>query len=442
MTRSSVPRWLVPFVLVLFACLVLPACSGDENGPTGPDDDDPLPANTPPIPEVSNPNDELPPRSEFLTTETAPLRNFSPTLAGLSQEMLDRLNEAHTLDFQLPPSRNVIFQDGRACHPERLQTKADGGSWVNLSRSSAVEPFVALGAYEGSHYYLSTTPAIWAFADANCRNFGGHLAAITSSAENVHVLGAVQAEAPGAIYWIGLTDWWRANNDWIWTSGEALDWTNWNPGEPNNSHGEYFTEVLTNGLWNDSRYQTSRRYVLELSEPLPDFGEDPVACAAHGQNLLFLDALALPSVAPYVERRVYWAKVFQVTLGAGATYGEEHSYTHGTSETTGMSFGYSIGISTEAGWGPVSVAIETEFHQDFQHEVTVSSEETFSKTYEATAPAGETMVLALWQLRERYVITDGSGEAWSDPDFLLDGPLPELDQGLQQEYLQTILFEQ
>ena len=96
----------------------------------------------------------------------------------------------------------------------------------------------------------------------------------------------------------------------------------------------------------------------------------------------------------------------------------------------------------DASWGFVSTQIETEFHQDFQHEVTVSSEETFTKTYEATAPEGKTMVLALWQLRERYVITDGSGAPWSDPGYLLDAPLPQLDQGLQQEYLQTILFDQ
>lgn len=442
MPRVTVPRCLLPVALLLAVSLLPAGCSDDEGSPTDPQNDDPLPPNTPAVPTVDNPQDELPARSGFLTTETATLSNFSPDLAGLSEEMRARLDEAHTLEFQLPAGHSVIYRDGHACYPERLQTRRTGGGWVNLSRTTAVEPLVELGAYAGSHYYLTTMPMLWGFADVNCRNFGGHLATITSSVENEFVLNAVQAAAPGIHYWIGLTDWGRPNDDWVWTNRESVDWTNWGPGEPNNRDGEYFTEVYEDGWWNDTRYAIYRGYVLERTEPLPDLDDGALPCAAYGQNRLFLDNLVVPTVTPHVERRVYWHRVFQVTLGAGATYSEEHSYTHGTSETTGMSFGWSIGVSTEVGWGPASVAIETEFHQDFEHEVTVSSEETFSKTYEATAPAGKTMVLALWQLRERFVITDGTGQAWNDPGFVVDGALPELDQGLQQEYLQTILFEQ
>jgi hypothetical protein len=141
-------------------------------------------------------------------------------------------------------------------------------------------------------------------------------------------------------------------------------------------------------------------------------------------------------------RSVYWKKVFQRTLGAGATYSQEHSYTQGTEESTGMSFGWSIGISTSLGWGPVSAEISTEFHQDFNHEMTVYEESTVTDTYECTAPAGKTVIFALWQLRERFTICNQAGEPWTDPKYQLDGALPSLDQGLDQEYLQTLYFDQ
>jgi len=438
MSRPRCPLTLI--VASLFAAALLaPGCS-DDSGPTAPDV--PEEPTTPDIPTVNNPNDELPTTSDYLVTEQAVLRNLSPMLTGMSPAGLAKLNEAVTLEFQLPPGRNVLFEDGHACYPEHLQIRIGTGGWVNLTRSEVAAPFMELGTYEGSHYYLSAAACQWAYGDVSCRNFGAHLASVTSAAENAFLLGAVQDVLPGATYFIGLTDWGRSNNDWFWTSGEPVTWTNWAGGEPNNNGGEYFTQVYTNGQWNDTRVGNMYVYVLESDEPLSNLNADPVPCAAYGSNKMFIDGLAAATVVPHVERRVYWEKVFQVTLGAGATYNEAHSYMHGTSETTGMSFGWSIGISAELGWGPVSTKIETEFHQDFNHEVTVNSEETFTKTYEATAPADKTMVLALWHLRERYVITDGNGQEWSDPAFILDGPLPYLDQGLQQEYLQTILFDQ
>ncbi len=428
--------------LVLLALLLLATgCSDDGGGPTDPEPAPP--ANTPPIPTVSNPSDELPTRSQFLAVESAALGNFSPELAGASEALLARLNQAWAMDFRLPPGRGRLATDGHLQAPDNLQWCPENGDWHDLGRTSVPAPLTLLATHQGTSYYLSAGACRWWFADVTCRNFGGQLVVLDSATEADLVHAAVAEQAPGERYFVGLTDWGRSNNDWIWVDGTPFGWSRWASGEPNNSHGEYFVEVYEDGRWNDTRTGTRRRFVLETTTPLPDHGDQPVPCAVWDGNTVFLDHLAAPTVAPHVERRVYWERVFQVTLGAGATYSEEHSYTHGTEETTGMSFGYSIGVSTSVDlWGVASTTIETEFHQDFEHEVSIRSEETFSKTYEATAPEGRTMVLALWQLRERYVITDGQGNAWADPDYVLDGALPELDQGLQQEYLQTILFDQ
>src|SRR5262249_23259674 len=50
----------------------------------------------------------------------------------------------------------------------------------------------------------------------------------------------------------GLTDA-AMEGTFVWVSGEPVTYTNWNPGEPNNSGGnENYTEMLgSNGQWND-----------------------------------------------------------------------------------------------------------------------------------------------------------------------------------------------
>jgi hypothetical protein len=221
----------------------------------------------------------------------------------------------------------------------------------------------------------------------------------------------------------------------------VVSFTDWGSGEPNNASGEYFAMMYgTNRQWNDYSGSAQFHAILETDHTIELSTEETVPVLEVNGNPLFLRGVGDIAVAPRIVRQVYWTKVFQVTLGPGASYSEEHSYTHGTSETNGMSFGWSIGISTEIGWGPVSTQIETEFHQDFNHEVTISEESTFTKTYECTAPQDRTVLFALWQLRERYVICDDEGEPWTDAKYELDGDLPYLDQGLEQEYLQTLYF--
>ena len=433
-TGGSWPALCLPHLALVFLMLAVVGCSSDD--PTAPE---PAPSNVPTIPTISHPTDQLPATSDFLAVEQANLTNLRPNLAGLSAAALDKLDACVVLDFRLAPGARQIYTDGKPCFPEGLQF-SESFDWYTFGQASFTWPFVYLGEFGGSHYYLSTTAARWMYADLNARCLGGHLASLSSQEESDFVRDGVEAIGTGT-YWLGLTDWGRTNNDWIWTSGEPVTWTNWHAGEPNNDGGEQFLQALDDGTWNDTNLSVAYRYVVETDSLLTDPGPDPISCATFQNTPLFVEGLLGPTTPPVIERRLYWQKIFQVTVGAGSSYEHQHSYTHGTSETTGMSFGYSIGISVSAGWGFVSTEIETEFHQDFSHEVTINDEETFTKTYSAAAPEGKILVLALWQLRERYVITDGQGNDWSDPSYVLAEPLPYLDQGLEQEYLQTTLFD-
>ena len=55
-------------------------------------------------------------------------------------------------------------------------------------------------------------------------------------------------------FWIGLND--IANEGtYLWDSGEAVGYTNWNPGEPNNSNNEDAVHMCCGGgTWNDNNH--------------------------------------------------------------------------------------------------------------------------------------------------------------------------------------------
>ena len=99
------------------------------------------------------------------------------------------------------------------------------------------------------HAYASSTGAHdWAEARQLCQAQGGHLATITSRWENNFL---VQTFNTDRRLWLGGTDD-TASGQWEWITGERWGFTNWNPGEPNNSGGgEFFLQYDQGGKWND-----------------------------------------------------------------------------------------------------------------------------------------------------------------------------------------------
>ncbi len=109
----------------------------------------------------------------------------------------------------------------------------------------------------------------------------GHLATITSALENNHCLATVLASAPYCdAYWIGgfqdtnAPDYSEPSGGWRWTTGEAWDYTNWAPGEPNNTSPgteEYLCMYPgchpDSGSWNDEYDLSLPGYVVEYDTP-------------------------------------------------------------------------------------------------------------------------------------------------------------------------------
>lgn len=105
------------------------------------------------------------------------------------------------------------------------------------------------------HTYLLLEPSSWTAAEATAVVHGGHLVTVNDAQENeflrASVLGFDGADRRG---WIGLNDF-AVEGTFVWSSGEPVTFTNWSPGEPNNSGGvEDAVEMFgSNGLWNDNR---------------------------------------------------------------------------------------------------------------------------------------------------------------------------------------------
>jgi len=95
----------------------------------------------------------------------------------------------------------------------------------------------------------------WVEAEAFCRALGGHLATLTSDEENQFVHSFMWNSGFTTAYF-GLEDEER-DHTWEWVTGEPVEYTNWDSGEPSYSgrerYGMYFYKHTT-GTWNDAHF--------------------------------------------------------------------------------------------------------------------------------------------------------------------------------------------
>lgn len=102
------------------------------------------------------------------------------------------------------------------------------------------------------------------FEDAQevCKQAGGQLASPRSAAENAAIQQLITAHNKAAF--LSMTDV-RTEGNFIYPTEEALVYSNWAPGEPNNNGGaENCVEIFTNGQWNDKSCGEKRLVVCEF----------------------------------------------------------------------------------------------------------------------------------------------------------------------------------
>lgn len=122
------------------------------------------------------------------------------------------------------------------------------------SMSTVAQAVPITWATNGNTYEFIFANVTWTSAKAIAEaslfdGRAGHLVTITSAAENDFVANLFAGDFRA---WIGLTDA-ASEGNFEWVTGEALSFTNWSGGEPNNSGGnEDFVELFaSNDAWND-----------------------------------------------------------------------------------------------------------------------------------------------------------------------------------------------
>ena len=104
---------------------------------------------------------------------------------------------------------------------------------------------------DGHSYELiyADPPLTWVRAQDSAKSLGGYLATITDPDEQA-LIGALLSEGDSA--WIGGSDV-VVESTWIWWTGEAFDYTNWAPGEPDDADKQDFLMLSKAGdlLWHD-----------------------------------------------------------------------------------------------------------------------------------------------------------------------------------------------
>ena len=119
--------------------------------------------------------------------------------------------------------------------------------------------------YGGHAYMYCTTAASWTSARTTCLSYGYDLTAVNGSAEDAHV-NAQAFLRYGGKWWGGLNDQ-TTEGTFVWSNGDAVAYTNWAAGEPNNAGGNedcmQFGRYYPASTWNDEPCTSSFRYVCE-----------------------------------------------------------------------------------------------------------------------------------------------------------------------------------
>ena len=104
----------------------------------------------------------------------------------------------------------------------------------------------------GHLYYLLSNNK-WTGSEAEAVTLGGHLVTLNDANENAWVNSTFSnfGGTPRRL-WFGFNDI-ASEGDWVWASGEAVSYTNWWPGQPDNVNNEDYAYMGQNGGWGDGQ---------------------------------------------------------------------------------------------------------------------------------------------------------------------------------------------
>ena len=141
----------------------------------------------------------------------------------------------------------------------------------------------------GGHTYVRTSSTLyWSDAEAFAESLGGHLVTIDDQAEQDFVYTTFGTND----LWIGMNDV-DEEGTWGWSSGEAVNFTNWYGTEPNSGDGyDYGYMHYGNGQWYDGHSSWAYVGIVELDsivdtdgDGTPDVADSHPGDALNGWDL-------------------------------------------------------------------------------------------------------------------------------------------------------------
>jgi hypothetical protein len=136
---------------------------------------------------------------------------------------------------------------------------------VTACGNNAVPNSVGEAQTASSRYAVINETLDWNAAKAACEASGGHLATITSQAEQdeiVKLLASIDNSEKRGSYFLGGIDT-DKTGDYIWVTGESFDYYYWKMNEPKPDKGEQYLAIFAKtyegnsgttepGRWNDT----------------------------------------------------------------------------------------------------------------------------------------------------------------------------------------------
>ena len=108
--------------------------------------------------------------------------------------------------------------------------------------------------YNGHKYKLFDDSMTWTEAKAYCESLGGHLVTITTGDEQQFIIDRLIPQGVKNTYFIGLSKD-DEQSEWKWVTGEEVDYTNWDRGEPNHANEtvvHMYAHTGNVGTWNNT----------------------------------------------------------------------------------------------------------------------------------------------------------------------------------------------
>ena len=141
-----------------------------------------------------------------------------------------------------------------------------------------------------SIYFLNPSSLSGSAAQAFAQNLGASLISVQSAAENQCVIDKVNDLGYTGVIWIGFNDE-TTEGTFEWYDQAPVTYTNWAPGEPNNSGDEDCVQIYPGGgnpgTWNDLACNSANaKSIIEVNLcPIINAGSDETICLGSTANL-------------------------------------------------------------------------------------------------------------------------------------------------------------